>query len=63
MLIVCAALVPVIDRLTTRPGRGERPTSVAPLAREGGFALVLGDRYLLLIALLTLLQAVGGEGL
>jgi AAA family ATP:ADP antiporter len=54
VLVVCAALVPLIKRLTVRSeSRGEAPVE-APLAREGGFALVRSDRYLSLIALLML---------
>jgi AAA family ATP:ADP antiporter len=55
VLIVCAALVPLINRLVAQPGRMARKTDEAPLSREGGFALIRSDRYLWLIALLTFL--------
>ena len=55
ILVVCGALVPLIDRLTARPERSGSQPADAPLGREGGFELIRRDRYLLLIALLTLL--------
>jgi ATP:ADP antiporter, AAA family len=54
VLVVCAALVPLIDRVTVRRGPAAAAPD-APLGREGGFALIRGDRYLWLIAILTLL--------
>jgi len=63
VLVVCAALVPLVDRVTRRSKR--RPGAAAePLARDGGFALIRSDRYLgLLAALMLLLNVVntGGE--
>jgi AAA family ATP:ADP antiporter len=55
VLIVCAALVPLINRLTVRGTRADAAVSTAPVERDGGFALIRGDRYLTLIALFTLL--------
>jgi AAA family ATP:ADP antiporter len=54
-LIVCAILARGVARV--RPDRGPAtsdPEAETPLGREGGFGMVLSDRYLLLIALLTL---------
>jgi ATP:ADP antiporter, AAA family len=53
-LTVCAFLPRVVDRVTVR---GERAAMAAdkPLGREGGFSLIFSDRYLMLIAILTLL--------
>ena len=56
VLVVCAVLVGVVNRVTTRAASGEQdPAADKPLGREGGFELVRKDRYLLLIALLTVL--------
>ena len=78
VLVVCAALVPVINRLTTAVAPSEPESSGlapsersesrggaadAPLAREGGFELIRRDRYLLLIAVFTfLLNVVNTSG-
>jgi AAA family ATP:ADP antiporter len=54
ILLVCAALVPIIRKLAA----GARPSAATrverPLARAGGFQLVRSDRYLQSIALLML---------
>jgi AAA family ATP:ADP antiporter len=55
LLVICAALVPLVDRLTVRSSASERVRVGAPLARAGGFALIRADRYLTLVAVLTLL--------
>ena len=56
VLVVCALLVPIINKLAARARTGrDEPSREAPLARDGGFALIRQDRYLLLIALLALL--------
>jgi AAA family ATP:ADP antiporter len=55
VLVVCAALVPVINRLAHGAHAGRRRPPDAPLARDGGFALIRSDRYLTLIAALALL--------
>ena len=54
ILVVCAALVPVVRALTTRAAARKTATVEAPLTRQGGFALVRSDRYLGSIALLML---------
>jgi AAA family ATP:ADP antiporter len=54
LLVICAALVPLIDRVTVRE-EGAARTAATPLSRDGGFELIRRDRYLLLIALLMLL--------
>jgi ATP:ADP antiporter, AAA family len=57
VLLVCAALVPLIHRHAVRPSRREADAGAgdAPLARDGGFALIWRDRYLMLIAAMMLL--------
>jgi AAA family ATP:ADP antiporter len=55
MLVICAALVPLVNRITVHSAGNERVRAGAPLAREGGFALIRADRYLTLVAVLTLL--------
>lgn len=54
ILLLCAALVPVIRALTSRARPRAAAAADRPLGRESGFALVRGDRYLRLLALLTL---------
>ena len=55
ILLACAALVPLIYRSASK-STDERPKArEAPLSREGGFTLILQDRYLLLIAVMMLL--------
>jgi len=62
-LIICAALVPVASRLTRRTEPDARAAVVAPAVRRGGFTLVRGDRYLMLLAALTfLLNVVNTSG-
>jgi AAA family ATP:ADP antiporter len=63
VLVACAALVPLVNRVTRRSERRAR-AAAEPLARDGGFALIRSDRYLaLLAALMVLLNVVntGGE--
>jgi AAA family ATP:ADP antiporter len=55
VLVVCALLVRVVDRVTTRAESGEAPKVDAPLGRDDGFKLIFRDRYLVLIACLTVL--------
>jgi AAA family ATP:ADP antiporter len=56
VLVVCAALVPFIHRLTVRSAEGTpRPGPEKPLATESGFGMIRRDRYLGLIALMMLL--------
>jgi len=56
LLMVCLVLTNVVHRREKRRARGaaERRKADEPLAREGGFQLVLRQRYLLFIGLLTL---------
>lgn len=55
VLMVCATLVPVINRITVQSSPHVRVVEGVPLARGGGFAMLRSDRYLQLIAVLTLL--------
>jgi ATP:ADP antiporter, AAA family len=56
VLVVCALLAQLIDRVTARDASPEQAAAAeTPLGRIGGFALIRKDRYLLLIALLTVL--------
>jgi ATP:ADP antiporter, AAA family len=56
VLVVCALLAGVINRMTVRSGPKELASAAEkPLGRQGGFQLIFTDRYLLLIALLTVL--------
>ena len=56
MLVVCAFLAQLIERITARSASPAQ-TAVAeqPLGKEGGFELIRKNRYLLLIAVLTVL--------
>jgi AAA family ATP:ADP antiporter len=55
-LVVCAFLSPIVNRLTTRlEPKAKAAEAEKPLGKEGGFELIRKDRYLLLIAVLTLL--------
>jgi AAA family ATP:ADP antiporter len=56
ILVVCGLLATVVNRL--RPRATDliaAATAEKPLGREGGFKLVFSDRYLMLIAFLTVL--------
>jgi ATP:ADP antiporter, AAA family len=55
ILVVCAALVPMVARRTARSGDRDSLVADAPLSREGGFELIRSDRYLALIAVLMFL--------
>jgi AAA family ATP:ADP antiporter len=56
ILVACAFLSQVVNRVTTRAGTAEQAAAAdKPLGRAGGFELIRKDRYLLLIALLTVL--------
>jgi AAA family ATP:ADP antiporter len=55
LLLICAALVPLIYRLTPRHAADGRRTADAPIGEGSGFAMIRADRYLTLIALFTLL--------
>jgi AAA family ATP:ADP antiporter len=54
LLLICAALVPLIARMTPRSSTGKKPAD-EPIGAGGGFAMIRADRYLVLIAVFTLL--------
>jgi ATP:ADP antiporter, AAA family len=55
-LCICAALTRLAGYIITkRGGEIERKKDQTPLSSEGGFQLLLRDRYLMLIAILTVL--------
>jgi ATP:ADP antiporter, AAA family len=56
VLVVCAILAELVDRATTRSASpAQAAVGEQPLGKEGGFELIFKDRYLLLIAMLTVL--------
>jgi AAA family ATP:ADP antiporter len=56
VLVACAFLAQLVDRVTRRAGSADQAAAAEePLGREGGFELIRKDRYLLLIAVLTVL--------
>ena len=56
ILGVCVVLARLVSRMTVRTERpGAAPSGGEPLGKEGGFELIRKDRYLLLIAVLTVL--------
>jgi AAA family ATP:ADP antiporter len=55
ILLICTALVPLVNRVTRREARAEQAKADEPIGKGDGFAMIRADRYLLLIALLTLL--------
>ena len=56
ILGVCVVLARLVSRMTVRTERpGAAPSGGEPLGKEGGFELIGKDRYLLLIAVLTVL--------
>jgi AAA family ATP:ADP antiporter len=56
ILIGCAFLSQLVDRVTKREGSAaEKAAADKPLGSAGGFELIRKDRYLMLIALLTVL--------
>src|SRR4051812_20266060 len=55
LLLICAALVPLIYRLAPRTASGGHGAADEPIGKGGGFAMIRADRYLMLIALFTLL--------
>jgi len=56
-LVVCVLLARVVNRVTRKaePKRGTAPTEEQSLGTQNGFAMVFADRYLMLIAALTVL--------
>jgi AAA family ATP:ADP antiporter len=61
---VCIALTAMADRWTVRLGNEQDASKAeAPLGKEGGFELIFRDRYLMLVATLTvLLNVVNSTG-
>ena len=55
ILLICAAMVPVIARVVGRSRPRDQPVDDRPLDRSGAFGMIARDRYLLLLALLTFL--------
>ncbi|AMY08999.1 ADP/ATP carrier protein family protein [Luteitalea pratensis] len=58
ILVVCALLASVVSRRAPRPASAPKSAATdddKPLGKAGGFELIRKDRYLLLIALLTVL--------
>jgi len=55
LLVICAALVPIIHRMTPRTAASGHAASDEPIGKAGGFTMLRADRYLMLIALFTLL--------
>jgi len=54
ILVVCALIAKAIDRRASRAATKDRTAAAdQPLGKEGAFELIRKDRYLLLIALLT----------
>jgi ATP:ADP antiporter, AAA family len=66
LLVVCALLTGVINRVSTRAetkSQTKPQSEPAPLGRENGFSLIFKDRYLTLIAaLMVLLNVVNTTG-
>lgn len=61
---VCIALTALADRWTLKQApQADSAKAETPLGKEGGFELILKDRYLLLVAILTiLLNVVNSSG-
>jgi len=58
LLVVCVVIARALNRMSTRRPAKDRPADAAaekPLGKEGGFELIRKDRYLMLIAILTVL--------
>jgi AAA family ATP:ADP antiporter len=63
ILLICAAMVPLAQRLSAHSRGERRPRPSAPLPPSGGFSLILHDRYLALIAaLMFILNVVNTSG-
>ncbi|HEY7290373.1 MAG TPA: Npt1/Npt2 family nucleotide transporter [Vicinamibacterales bacterium] len=55
ILIICIALTRIVDRVSTSGGASQAKRSTDKLeGGKGGFAMILSDRYLMLIAVLVL---------
>lgn len=55
VLVVCAFLSRIVNRLRPRAADSPGQAAEAPLGKEGGFGLIFSDRYLMSIAALTVL--------
>ena len=55
VLVVCAFLARLVNYLRPRNDVAREAAADKPLGKEGGFALIFADRYLTLIACLTIL--------
>jgi ATP:ADP antiporter, AAA family len=56
IIVVCALLVNVVNRITVRSANKEQAAEAEkPLGKQDGFGMIFQDRYLLLIAVLTVL--------
>jgi AAA family ATP:ADP antiporter len=56
ILVICVFLSRVVDRVTRREARGQTTQATEKLAEgPSGFSMILSDRYLMLIAILTVL--------
>ena len=58
LLVVCVVIARALNRMSARTPATDRPAAAAaekPLGKEGGFELIRKDRYLMLIAILTVL--------
>ena len=55
ILVVCALLAVVVSRRRATADPGEAVAADPPMTKTGGFTLIRNDRYLMLIALLTVL--------
>ena len=54
-LVICAFLARLVHHLRPRTDRATTAAEDKPLGREGAFSLIFSDRYLILIAALTML--------
>jgi AAA family ATP:ADP antiporter len=54
-LVVCAFLAVAVSRHRSTAGPADSGAADVPMGKSGGFALIRNDRYLMLIALLTVL--------
>jgi AAA family ATP:ADP antiporter len=55
MLVSCVMIARYLHRRSVREQSQDGATAEKPLGKEGGFALIFKDRYLLMIAVLTVL--------
>ena len=55
VLLICTAMVPLISRTTPKGAADAVEPAEKPIGKGNGFAMIRADRYLMLIACLTLL--------